>query len=92
MCIRDRYLTGTSRSVPIVIVLDAAWREVGHWGSRPRELQAWVLEARKTTPKEQLYPQIRRWYAHDRGETTLREILELLPSEDLSLTAGRPNN
>jgi hypothetical protein len=27
-------------------------------------------------PKEQLYPQVRQWYARDRGETTLREVLE----------------
>jgi nicotinamidase-related amidase len=78
--VMDRYLTGTSRAIPIVIVLDEDWHEIGHWGSRPRELQAWVMEARRTTPKEQLYPQIRRWYARDKGETTLREILALLPS------------
>jgi hypothetical protein len=78
--VMDRYLSGTARAIPIVIVLDETWREVGHWGSRPAELQAWVLEARKTTPKEDLYPQIRRWYAKDKGESTLREILALLPA------------
>ena len=77
--VMDRYLTGTSRSIPIVIVLDEAWREVGHWGPRPAALQAWFLTARQTTPKEQLYPEIRRWYARDKGTSTLREILELLP-------------
>jgi len=76
----DRYLTGTARAIPIVIVLDDQWREIGHWGSRPTELQAWVMEARKTMPKEQLYPQVRRWYAKDKGESTLREILSLLPA------------
>ncbi len=78
--VMDRYLTGTSRAIPIVVVLDDRWQEIGHWGSRPAELQAWVMEARKTTPKEQLYPQIRRWYAKDKGESTLREILSLLPT------------
>jgi len=78
--VMDRYLSGTARAIPIVIVLDETWRDVGHWGSRPAELQAWVLEARKTTPKEDLYPQIRRWYAKDKGESTLREILALLPA------------
>lgn len=90
--VMDRYLSGTSRSIPIVIVLDAAWREIGHWGSRPRPLQAWVLRARQTTPQEQLYPQIRRWYAQDKGETTLREILEVLPREELSTSPRRPDN
>ena len=34
------------------------------------------MENRTTIPKEQLYPQVRQWYARDRGETTLREVLE----------------
>jgi hypothetical protein len=78
--VMDRYLTGTSRAIPIVVVLDDRWQEIGHWGSRPAELQAWVMDARKTITKEELYPQIRRWYAKDKGESTLREILSLLPA------------
>ena len=86
--VMDRYLSGAARAIPIVIVLDAQFREVGHWGSRPAELQAWVMEARRTTPKDQLYPQIRRWYARDKGISTLREILALLP-ERASVAPGR---
>jgi hypothetical protein len=74
--VMDRYLTNGSRSIPIVIALDADFHELGHWGPRPRQLQAWVMENRPTMPKEQLYPQVRQWYARDRGETTLREVLE----------------
>jgi hypothetical protein len=76
--VMDRYLNGTARAIPIVIVLDDEWHEVGHWGSRPTALQSWVTEARRNTPKEQLYPQIRRWYAKDKGESTLKEILSLV--------------
>jgi hypothetical protein len=71
----DRYLTNGSRSIPIVIVLDEGFRELGHWGPRPTSLQTWVLENRPLVPKAELYPQIRKWYARDRGETTLREVL-----------------
>jgi hypothetical protein len=74
--VMDRYLTNGSRSIPIVIVLDDEYNELGHWGPRPRQLQAWVMENRSSMPKEQLYPQVRQWYARDRGETTLREVLE----------------
>ena len=42
--VMDRYLTNGSRSIPIVIALDEEFRELGHWGPRPRELQAWVME------------------------------------------------
>ncbi|MDQ3136486.1 MAG: thioredoxin family protein [Gemmatimonadota bacterium] len=74
--VMDRYLTNGSRSIPIVIALDDEYAELGHWGPRPRELQAWVMERRLTVPKAELYPQVRQWYARDRGETTLREVLE----------------
>jgi hypothetical protein len=73
--VMDRYLTNGSRSIPIVIALDEEFRELGHWGPRPRELQAWVMENRLKIPKAELYPQVRQWYARDRGETTLREVL-----------------
>jgi hypothetical protein len=74
----DRYLTAGTRAIPIVIVLDREFREVGHWGPRPEALQAWVREARKSVDRANLYPQIRRWYARDKGESTLREVVELL--------------
>jgi hypothetical protein len=59
-----------------VIALDRDFRELGHWGPRPQVLQEFVLEERRRgTPKDQLYPEVRRWYARDAGETTLREVL-----------------
>lgn len=74
--VMDRYLTNGSRSIPIVIVLDQDFGELGHWGPRPGLLQEWVMQNKGTVPKAELYPQIRKWYARDRGETTLREILK----------------
>jgi Thioredoxin len=74
--VMDRYLTNGSRSIPVVIALDEEYRELGHWGPRPTELQSWVLANRGSMPKSELYPQVRKWYARDRGETTLREVLE----------------
>jgi hypothetical protein len=75
--VMDRYLTNGSRSIPIVIVLDEQFNELGSWGPRPKELQAWVMANRATIPKSELYPQVRKWYARDKGETTLREILQI---------------
>jgi hypothetical protein len=31
---------------------------------------------RGTMPKAELYPKVRQWYARDRGETTIREVLK----------------
>jgi hypothetical protein len=73
--VMDRYLTNGSRSIPVVIVLDEEFAELGHWGPRPSELQSWVMTNRLTVPKSELYPQVRRRYARDRGESTLREVL-----------------
>lgn len=77
--VMDRYLTdGRSRSVPVVIVLDQDFREVGWWGPRPRELQAWVTGPGMELPPKERYREVRRWYARDRGRTTMAEVLELL--------------
>lgn len=73
--VMNQYLTNGARSIPIVVILDESFQEVGHWGPRPTELQAWVVANRGVLPKTELYPQVRRWYARDRGETTLREVL-----------------
>lgn len=73
--VMDQYLTNGSRSIPIVIVLDQDLRELGHWGPRPGVLQEWVMQNKGSIPKSELYPQIRKWYARDRGESTLREVL-----------------
>lgn len=74
--VMDQYLTNGTRSIPIVIALDEAFEEIGHWGPRPVQLQSWVMANRGTTPKAELYPKVRQWYARDRGEMTLREVLE----------------
>ncbi len=75
--VMERYLTNGSRSIPIVIALDEEFRELGHWGPRPIELQGWVLANRTTMSKSELYPKVRTWYARDRGETTAREVLAI---------------
>ena len=71
----NQFLTNGSRSIPIIIALDEQFQEIGHWGPRPTQLQAWVMANRGTTPKAELYPEVRKWYARDRGDTTVREVL-----------------
>ena len=74
----DAHLTGASRSIPVVMVLDADFRERGWWGPRPAPLQRWVLETGLSLPKEEKYREVRTWYVRDRGATTLAELLPLL--------------
>jgi thioredoxin family protein len=74
----DAHLTGSSRSIPVVILLDDQYRECGWWGPRPAELQRWVLGPGQDLPKDERYRETRRWYARDGGRTTLEEITRLL--------------
>jgi hypothetical protein len=76
--VMDHYLTSGARSIPIVIALDEQFQELGHWGPRPCELQHWVMENKDCMPRGERFRQIRKWYARDKGETTLREVLELV--------------
>ena len=79
LALTDEHLTGTSRGIPVVIALDGALVERGWWGPRPADLQAWVLsEGLKIEDHDERYRQVRTWYARDRGQTTLREVLDLL--------------
>lgn len=78
--IMDAHLTNGSRSIPVVILLDEDFTECAWWGPRPAELQEWVLGPGRELPKEDRYRDVRRWYARDRGRTTLDELLTLMES------------
>jgi len=75
----DAHLSGTSRAIPVVIILDEHFRELGWWGTRPRELQAWFRSPEaQAMEKADRYREMRRWYARDAGRSTLEEIAALL--------------
>ena len=75
----DAHLTnGTARSIPVVILLDGDGVERGWWGPRPADLQAWFTGEGQTMEKEDRYRELRKWYARDRGATTVREVVELI--------------
>ena len=83
----DVHLSGTSRAIPVVMVLDETYRERAWWGSRPAELQAWVLANGHALDKEARYHEVRRWYARDGGRTTLEEVVATL---ERAATTTRP--
>jgi hypothetical protein len=78
----DTHLTGKSRSIPVVIVYDADFREKGWWGPRPGPLQRWVVQEGLALPKPDRYPLIRAWYARDKGRTIVSEILSIIEKLD----------
>jgi hypothetical protein len=88
--VMDRYLTDGTRSIPLVILLDHDFNELGHWGPRPAVLQSWVRANLNRMPKEERLREQRRWYARDRGGSVLEEILGILTSRPLSALAITP--
>ena len=78
--IMDLYLSPKgARAIPVCVILDEQFRDPCWWGSRPTELQTWVMSpAAQAMDKDERYKRIRAWYARDRGRTTLDEIVTYL--------------
>lgn len=74
----NAHLTGSAKSIPIVIVYDEDFNEIGSWGPRPTELQKWVVTEGLAIPKPDRYRHIRTWYARDRGATIVSEIVSII--------------
>ena len=74
----DAHLSGTARAIPVVIVYDEEWNEVGWWGSRPAPLQALVTGEWAALDKTERYPMIREWYVRDKGRAVVDEIVGLI--------------
>lgn len=76
----SEHLTGPSgsRSVPVVILLDEEYVERAWWGPRPLPLQEWVIGEGLALPKAERYRQARVWYARDRGQTIVTELLQMI--------------
>jgi hypothetical protein len=85
--IMDAHLTGASRSIPVAIVYDSEFRERGWWGPRPRPLQDWVMSEGLALPRPDRYRHIRAWYARDRGETVVAELIDIMERLDDGDTA-----
>ena len=76
----DAFLTRGTRSIPLAIVLRPEWTVAGRWGPRPDELQEFVLREKQAAlrPSDEIYRDVRRWYARDRGDSTLRGLLDVM--------------
>ena len=78
--IMDLYLTdGKSRSIPKLVAFSEFGDEFFQWGPRPVELvnqiDKWKSEG---LTKEEFLPMIHLWYAQDKGNNLINEILNLL--------------
>lgn len=86
----DQYLTNGSRSIPLAILLDEEGYAVGRWGPRPAELQAFIIHEKRVGVRSagETYKDTRRWYARDRGVTTIRELVDTIEKASESPRRG----
>lgn len=87
----DEHLSGVARAIPVIMVLDSDYVERDWWGPRPRPLQDWVTAYGLALTKDERYREVRTWYARDRGQTALNELLDIIgrneSTEDRAKTA-----
>ena len=86
--VMDQFLTNGTRSIPILIVLDAESLEVlNSWGPRPVEVQQMVMDAKSnaaSNPEEskEIWEEAKKnaqlWYTKDKSKTIQEEILDIL--------------
>lgn len=79
----DHFLTDGGRSIPKVIIMDAATQNVlGSWGPRPTPAQEMAMAYKyKPAPKEEysvFNVALHKWYAKDKTKTSQEELLTLL--------------
>lgn len=86
--VMDAFLTNGSRSIPILIILDAATLEVLNvWGPRPEVVQEMVMSAKlkaNSNPEnsEEIWDEVKKdtqlWYAKDKTKSIQKEVLDVL--------------
>jgi hypothetical protein len=78
----DQFLTGGSRSIPKLIVLDGHSHEIlTTWGPRPQAIQDWFLPIRKSVKEEEkktVYTQLHKRYADDKGQEFQKDLLNII--------------
>lgn len=82
--VMDEFLTnGKSRSIPILVILDAQTMDVlGTWGPRPSVAQDLVLTLKNSSDvsSTEMAEMLHKWYADNKNEEIFREIKEILQS------------
>ncbi|WP_020568606.1 thioredoxin family protein [Neolewinella persica] len=79
----DQFLTDGARSIPKMILLDAATKAVlGEWGPRPAVAQQMTMDYKHLPEPKPDYDsyqkELHSWYARDKTASTQRELAEVL--------------
>lgn len=72
----DNYLTGGSKSIPILIIQDSNGDDLKVWGPRPKECQEFFMsEKDKGADFDTLKIALQKWYNTDKGVQIQKEII-----------------
>lgn len=75
----DQYLTGGSKSIPILVIRNSKGEDLAVWGPRPAKLQEIFLQLKEEGKAfEEIKEVIQKWYNEDKGAAIQEEILGLL--------------
>lgn len=79
----DQYLTGSSKSIPKLIIRNAAGEDLALWGPRPVGAQAVVDKLKaEGADFERLKTELQQWYNNDEGRGVQREWIQLLQANN----------
>ncbi|MES2747216.1 MAG: thioredoxin family protein [Bacteroidota bacterium] len=79
--VMDLFLTNGTKSIPILIIIDAAsWEVISHFGPRPQEAKQLILDYKKEhgVVDETAKIALQKWYLTDKGISTQKEIMNLM--------------
>jgi len=75
----EQYLTNGTKSIPKLIIRDAAGNDLGIWGPRPAASQ--VLYSRlkaEQAPLDTVKIELQNWYNHNKGKDVQEELVQVL--------------
>ncbi|KAA3612693.1 MAG: thioredoxin family protein [Calditrichaeota bacterium] len=77
--IMDKYLTNSTRSIPILVAFDEFGNELFRWGPRPKEAADLVKDLKSQgMEKPQFLEKLHLWYGRNRGKALEKELLHLI--------------
>ncbi len=81
VALMNAFLTNGAMSIPKLIVLNSENKVIADWGPRPSTATKMVNDFKekygKLTPE--FKEELQVWYNKDKGQTTLKDLLDLLP-------------
>lgn len=77
----NRFLTNDAMSIPKLIMLNTNNEVYSTWGPRPQPAAQLVYDHKEKHGEllPEIKEEIQHWYNKDKGQTTLQEIVALLP-------------